>query len=386
MKVEVRDAAALNALKPLEVAAYLRAKGWRREADLNGKGSLWLQTFANGEELDITLPLTRDLADYALRMGELLQTLAVAEHRSELEVLRDVTTTTADLVRVRASSRSGENGTLPLDQAVNFVERSREMMLSAACATLQKRAFFATRKPQQAMDYIREVRMGQTEQGSYVLTILSPVAPELKAAQESAQGELLPPEPYERKVTRTLVAALAALDEAARRAAMNGDMAPFTDAIRRGVSANLCAAVVGLAEVSPGDALDVQVSWARTRPVDDKAPARVMFGSDSIPIIEEAARHFRDTAPIEDFDVEGFVTRLDREPAAKEGDVTVEGIVEGHMRRIGMRLEPNNYSEAVRAHDFRLKVKCTGELTKVGRGHRLESPRHFEVITEEEPN
>ena len=31
------------------------------------------------------------------------------------------------------------------------------------------------------MDYLRQVRMGQTEQGSYVLTILSPVAPELKA-------------------------------------------------------------------------------------------------------------------------------------------------------------------------------------------------------------
>ena len=33
---------ALQALKPLEVASYLRVQGWRQEADLNGKGSLWL--------------------------------------------------------------------------------------------------------------------------------------------------------------------------------------------------------------------------------------------------------------------------------------------------------------------------------------------------------
>lgn len=385
MKVEVRDAAALSALKPLEMAAYLRAKGWRKEADLDGKGSLWLLAVPDVEEFDVTLPLKRDLADYALRMGELLRTLAVAESRSELEVLRDLVTTTADLVRVRAPSHSAENGTLPLDQAVSFVERSRDMMLSAACAALEKRAFYAKRKPQQAMDYLRQVRMGQTEQGSYVLTILSPVPPELKAAQ----GELLPTEPaepYERHVTRTLVAALAALDEAARSAAMNGDMAPFTEAIGRGVSANLCDAVVGLAEVSLGDALDVQVSWSRTRPVEDKTPARVRLGSDSIPIIEEAARHFRDATPIEDFEVEGFVTRLDRGPSATEGDVTVEGIVEGHMRRIGMRLGPNTYSDAVRAHDDRLKVKCTGDLTKMGRGYRLESPRHFEVAAEEKTN
>ncbi|MGF1641977.1 MAG: hypothetical protein ACFCUO_13605 [Rhodospirillales bacterium] len=383
MKVEVRDPTVLSAVKPLEMAAYLRARGWYKEADLDGKGSLWLHAVEDGEEFDVTLPMRRDLADYALRMGELLQTLAMAERRSELEVLRDVMTTTADLVRVRAASHSAENGTLPLDQAVSFVERSRDMMLSAACAALEKRAFYAKRKPQQAMDYVRQVRMGQTEQGSYVLTILSPVAPELKAAQ----GELLPKEPvepYERQVTRTLVAALAALDEAARRAAMNGDMAPFTEAVGRGVSANLCDAVVGLAEVSPGGALDVEVSWSRTRPVKGKAPARVLLGSDSIPIIVEAARHFRDTAPVEDFEVEGFVTRLHRGTQATEGDVTIEGIVEGHMRRIGVRLGPNNYSDAVRAHDERLKVKCTGELVKAGQGHRLESPRHFEVFADDE--
>ncbi len=114
--VALRDQAALNAMKPLEMAAYLRAKGWRKEADLDGKGSLWLQALADGEEFDVTLPLKHDLADYALRMGELLRTLAVVERRSELEVLRDVMTTTADLVRVRAPSHSAENGTLPLDR------------------------------------------------------------------------------------------------------------------------------------------------------------------------------------------------------------------------------------------------------------------------------
>jgi hypothetical protein len=385
MKVAVRDPAALCALKPLEMAAYLRAMGWRKEVDLDGKGSLWLKAAAEGEEFDVTLPLKRDLGDYALRMGEVLGTLAEVERRSELEVLRDVMTTTADLVRVRAPSHSAENGTLPLDQAVSFVERSRDMMLSAACAALKKRAFYAKRKPQQAMDYLRQVRMGQTEQGSYVLTILSPVPPELKAAQ----WELLPVEPvepYERQVTRTLVEALAALDEAARGAAMNGDMAPFNAAVSRGVSANLCDAVVGLSEVSAGEALDVQVSWSRTRPLEERALARVMIGSDSMPIIEEAARHFRETAPVEDFDVEGFVTRLARGPEAQEGDVTVEGIVEGQMRRVVMSLGPENYGHAVSAHNERLSVKCTGELVREGRGLRLQSPRHFEVIADEEGN
>jgi hypothetical protein len=78
--------------------------------------------------------------------GRFLHTLAEVERRSQLDVLRDIETTTADLVRVRAPRRDTENGTLPLDQGVAFVECSRDMVLAAACAAIDKRPFFAKRK------------------------------------------------------------------------------------------------------------------------------------------------------------------------------------------------------------------------------------------------
>lgn len=148
MKAEVRDATALSELKPLEVAAYLRATKWQKEADLNGKATLWLKTGPTGEELDVTLPSRREFADYVLRMGEVLRTLAAAEERSELEVFCDLTTTAAaDVVRVAVQTISSDNGTLGIDQAVQLVERSRDLMLSAACAAIEKRALYAKRKP-----------------------------------------------------------------------------------------------------------------------------------------------------------------------------------------------------------------------------------------------
>ena len=147
------------------MAAYLRAKGWRQETDLDGKGSLWLLQ-ADGSEFDVTLPARRELGDYVLRMAEVLRAVADAEGRSQTDVMRDVQTTTADLIRVRAPSRNAENGTLPLDQAVTFVEQSRDLMLAAACAAIDKRPVFAKRKAQQAMDYLSHIRMGQSERGS----------------------------------------------------------------------------------------------------------------------------------------------------------------------------------------------------------------------------
>jgi hypothetical protein len=385
MRVAVQDAVTLRALKPLELAAYLRGKGWRQEADLAGKGSLWLLKHPDGSEFDVALPARRELGDYALRMAEAIQTLSDAERRSQLEIIRDIQTTTADLIRVRAPSREAENGTLPFDQAVSFVERSRDMMLAAACAALDKRSVYAKRKAQQAMDYLGHVRMGQTERGSYVLTILSPVPPELRPAQ----GTLLPAEPedpYERLVTRTLMDALKALEVAARDAAIEGEMTPFQQAVGKGVSANLCDAVVGLSAVSPGEGLDIQVSWSHTRPIDAATPSRVQLGSDSIPLIEEAARQFREAASWDDVEIEGIVTRLDRGATASEGDVTITGSVEGHMRRITLRLGIEAYSQAIQAHEERRTVRCTGELVKEGRGYRLKDPRRFEIpMVDESP-
>ena len=382
MKVAIQDPVALRALKPLELTAYLRSKGWRWKADLHGKGSLWVWRSPEGREFDVALPSKREVGDYALRISELIHTVAEAESRSQLDVLRDVETAAADVIRVRASSQEAAAGSLPLERGVAFIERCRDLVLAAACTALDKRAYFAKRKPQQAMDYLTNVRMGQTERGSFVLTMLSPVPPALTPSQGSF-FTAEPPEPYERQVVRTLIDALDALGGAAREAAAHGGMEPFQQAVSRGVSANLCEAVIGLSAVDSGEGLDVNVSWSPSRPAGNGALARVQLGGDSIPIIREAARQFRETAPAEDLAIEGVVTRLDRGADATEGDVTIAANVEEHLRRVVVRLAGDTYSQAVKAHDNRQTVKCTGDLVKEGRGYRLQNPRYFEVVLQD---
>jgi len=384
MSANVLASDALRALRPLEVASYLRVHGWRQEADLNGKGSVWLLPAEDGrEEADITLPLQRDLGDFALRMGDVLRTLRQVERRPEPEILQDLMTTSCDLIRVRAPSREAESGSLPLEQAVAFVERSRDLVLAAACAAITKRAYFATRKPTKATEYLSKVRMGQTERGSYVLTILSPVAPAL-APEGELPLDLEPSEPYERRVTRTLAEGLAAMEQAARGAAASGGMGGFEQAVRLGVSANLCDAVTGLSAVSPGEGLDIRIAWSRTRPVPNTVPSRVFLGSDSMPLIQEASRLFKDTAAVEDVELQGFVTRLARGPTEISGEVTLEGLLDGQLRRAIVELGEGIYSQAVQAHEQRQRVACAGDLVKERGGFRLQNPRHFRVLAVEE--
>ncbi len=379
MKAAIQDSVVLSSLGPLELMAYLRARGWKQEAEISNKGSIWV----HDNDTDVVLPARRQFGDYALRVSEVLRTLSKAEDRSELEVLRDIQTTTSDLVRIRIADKHTEAGTLPLENAVRFVEHARDLMLAAACAAIEKKPVYAKRKPQQAMDYLNHVQMGQTERGSFVLTILSPVAPELRPAQGTLLPESEPQDPFERQVTKTLMSSIHALDSAARDATSQSNMEPFQSAVSAGVSANLCDAIVGLSAVSSGEALALTMSWSRTRPVASTFQNQVRLESDAIPVIEEAARVFREVAPLEDYEVTGFVRASDRPFDAVQGDITLDALVDGKFHRVTIPLTPSDYSLALKAHDVRKIVTCTGELIKQGRGYRLQNPRYFRVLDTE---
>ena len=98
-----------------------------------------------------------------------------------------------------------------------------------------------------------------------------------------------------------------------------------------------------------------------------------------MPIFSEAARIFRATSPIPDFELHGFVSRLERPESASEGSVTIVGLVDGRPRKVDLRLGGPEYGIAARAHVERAAVVCLGELRKRGNGLTLEHPRGFAV-------
>ena len=382
MKAAIHDADTLRGLKPLEVVQYLRAKGWQQEGDLGSKATLWVTGTDTGNE--IVLPMRRELGDFDLRMSEVLRTLEKVEARSQLDILRDLQAASSDLIRIRAHTGNTADGTLPIEAAVTFVERARDLMLAAACAAIDKRSYFATRKPAQATDYLDQVRIGQTERGSFVLTILSPVTPLLKPAGTGNPFPAEPSEPYERSVTRTLALSLAAVRAAADIAAAQGNPKPFIDAVGQGVSANLCEALVGLAQVSPSDGLDIGISWSPNRAMTTSTPQRVTLPADTIPLLKEAARLFRETGPVEDFELQGGVVGLSRPEGTATGRVTVAGFIESRARKVLLDLGEPDYTTAIRAHAEEAIVLCTGELVKEGRSFRLQNPRRFQMLGDSE--
>jgi len=377
MKTTIRDRETLESLKPLEIVSYLRSTGWTARRVLPERYSEW--TRRNGDDdYQVVVPLAR-FDDFALRMGELLSTLEVAEARSQIQILTDLSFSNADIVRISSDVAETADGTIPIQDAVTLVQRARDAVLAAACSAIEPRAYFAPRKFDRALEYVRKVKMGQTERGSYTVTVVSKVSPVLQPPELPA-GDA--EEPYERRVIKTFGTGLAKIRAAATQAAATGRLDAFEEGIASGISANLCNALVGMIEDREFvRGLDFGFSWSRTRPlVQEAIPQHVFISPDSFPVIEEAGRRLREISPQEEFELVGIVVKLDRGIEERVGRVTVLGFIEDRPHNIRLELSGDDYSTAVTAHDERKLIQARGDLFKEGRSYVLKDPRGIRII------
>lgn len=379
MRASIKDADVLGAVTPVQIIAYLRAHGWKRGDDNAGLSVYWIG--GSEDEYELLVPSSRALSGYVRRIADILRLVSDSEDRSELDVYRDIVTSTVDIIRIRAIDSSFNDGTIPIEGGVALVERARDLLLAAASSAYDPRPVFYSRKPSAAVDYMRHARLGQTEHGSFVVTIHAPVPPELQSTFEGMPSE----EPFERAVTSTLARATAAAQAAVVRAASDGAVAAFEDAVRVGVSANLCDALVGFHEIADVDAVSVTTSWAAVRPVSaDLAripPATIR--RDALPLLREASRVFRWKNPERAREVAGYVVRLQQRPNHLGNVSIVEAT--SSRRQIQIRdLASPEYDIFIRAHAEMKRVRVVGDVAKEGRGWALKNPRDIQVVADEE--
>lgn len=382
MKVDIREREVFQNLNPVEIASYLRSTGWHDIALQPNHSSSWKKSI-DGGSFELLLPLNRAISDFVSRMADVVSDLAAVEQRSQLEILTDLQTAGADVLRVRLRNPESANGTLPIEQGVSLVDNTRELLLAGACAAVEPRPYFATRKPDLANQFLSNLRFGQSERGSYVLTILSPVPPHLAPVD----GELFEiEEPFARRAVWTLSRALQALREAADIALSSGRADPFNEAVSAGVSSNLCSALARMAKGVPATCeLALSWTWARSRPVETGAIRDVVFPGDRVPVIDEAARLLKVTAPREEVEIHGVVMKLQKEgeEGPPAGPVTILAFIDGTPRRVTVPLAMEDHRVAIQAYERGIAVACTGDLIKSGRQYTLQNPRGFTFVSEE---
>ena len=371
MRVDIRDRDALQAVSPEGLAAYAKGAGWAKVESYGAHSDVYA-----AEQLpEIILPRTQLLGDYASVVARLIEIFAEVSERDELALYRDLVTANRDFVRVQAGG-SGD-GSLSVNDGVDLVGGSRDLLLAAACSLGEPRPLYRAGANKDANDLLNRVRLGQTEQGSFVIAMLIPIVP--LPVPSRFPGAADDDAPIERQLTIRLIEALTAARKATE-STVTGDDAGFTGAVEKGVSANLCEALDRL--ISPFPTLDVTVTWARTRP-RKSAASIVRFVNADAPILREAARSLRQREPEPDVRLVGPVHRLRRDEWDENGVVTMRAIVGRQWRSVKVYPKRTDYDLLTEAHRTKAHVAMTGDLERADR-LELRNARITSVIANED--
>ena len=380
MKVRILDASALNVVTPRALAAYSGSVGWAKVEPYGDVADVW-----SGKGLpEIVLPRTNRLGDYASVVSRLIEIFSEERGQGELAVLKDLLEADHDVIRVRVIE-GATNGSIALDTGVEMVSQAREMVLAAARATVgPPQRVYRGRANKKATAFMERVRLGQTEHGSFVVSLMAPVAPTTATLWDDSRPWLTD-EPLSRRVVLRLIEALQASRQAAERWSSGSFRQEFDAAISAGVSANLCDAVVNLIEST--DRFDVSVAWATSRAAR-LPPARIEFSEAHRLALKAFAQALRIDGPRPEIPLLATVHRLTRDKGELEGVVVLKTEIDGRIYSVNAVLDEKNYGVAIRAHETGRRIIVNGDLERIGQRWRITnaSVRELPVGPDDQPH
>lgn len=359
----------LFSINPSVVNFYLRSHGWQKYGSYADIGNIY---YLGNEARQILAPTSSDFRDYADVLFNVINELAKIEERSAEQIYKDLQVTDSDIVRIRIPTKA-DGSSISLAEGKELVEQSYSLLMSAACSAVKPQMVCRLARNKDVAAYMEQLQMGQTERGSFVLTLLSKIPPILEPDlfEES--------ESFSRKVVRTLINSLLSVKTAIAR--VNGgeqDIAAFEERIHDGVSANLCEALSKL----PEERVDIFVNWALTQPLGERF--HCSFSRADKDLLHEAGEVLRRKAPRSDEMLTGFVTKVHSENPEQGGLVTFKFLLDDTLKPVSANFDSVLYKQLIDAHKNHSEVCIEGDLQpQDGRGGWvLTNPRNLEIIPE----
>ena len=358
MILQTPKANTLESIRPETLSQYLRARGWQESGDFLGNASVWHQ----GEELEVLLPKSEQLRDYKTRVREIIDVLEISEHRDRQQILNDLLLQPTDLIKIRIDSPDIIGGTIPIDEAVRLYEATSKIMKFVASATVEPRSVYRGGMFAEVREYLQELRVGETEQGSYIINVLSPIMHEH--------------ENFGRKVNISLNTALAAINATTKDVLAGSNIEIFEQSVESGVSSNLCDALLEVGSYTDLQDLSFRWQWSPMWDAPSITKEKLALSKQTFPVLKEASKLLKSRdiirkrseskSHLQNSDrltlISGKVIGLERRDDSAIASVTVLTKIEGRDREVLLELSEVFYAKAVHAHLARRKITCYGEI------------------------
>lgn len=375
---------AVPELKFTELQAYLRNTGWAR-IDAPKQSIALFQKQIGNSFFETLLPLSKDYSDYSYRIIDVLESIAQAENREVHQVLTDLSIPPGDTVRFRVINKDTLGGTISFLEGFNLLESAKKALFTTACDIVQPEKYHKRLRLKGAQQFIEECRLGQTEKGSFIASVICPFVnqtPEDKAQQLSIFNQA---EEFKhsltRKVTTRLMSSLAEVKNAIDRGEENRIIDLQGDNI---ISGNFLESIVELNSTKETTEIEIITNWSVFAEEQPQIAKAIKFSDDYIPVLENIISKIK---PIDKDIEDNFVGKISLTKAdpdihsRTEGEIILNYIIgdEEKVSKARVILNNEDYDKACEAHKEGKSVKIKGKLVTTGRSKTIENPS-FEVV------
>lgn len=359
---------------------FLNKLGWEKTNDLNEYYTVWHSPIIDERQEELVVPITNKVFRLERDLNNIIKTLMSFYDKKEYQILDDFENSVKDQVKFRVKSEMTEDGYIPLVEGVRLLENTKEMLIASFLSISNKKKNYTGPHPENVNEAISNIKMGQTEEGSFIINIYLP-----NDYYEDGQPSLLEEESdsFTRKALTIMEQASTELiSKAETFEEQHNDLSVFDDSYLQGVSSNFCSAI---SEISSNGKNDVEIEIILNDTIDAKENIRkIEIKKEIIPIINNVKEYYKQDLTTENFVLIGHVTKLHQEVDDSEGDITLTCEIAGKLKKVKLDLNETFYTIAQEAHRNKSYLRCVGTLKINGRVTTLSNITEVLIISEDE--
>lgn len=352
---------------------YLNSFDWHENNSPALKEIVVMRKTINDQEEEIVVPRNQEYADFKQRIYDALTILSRLENIDLNDIISDLSSADSDILRIRISGNSVENGNIPFLDEMAIKEGFKKMLSAVACQVIEPKPFYKKLHKSEAELLLRNCMTGQSEKGSYIIKFYFPSFDSVELPEMPKKND----KPFARRVAEHL---MISLKDLVGRVETPAD----TNAINAPFNANFCYGLVEMKPIESKIDIDFQISWSDEIPCDKSIPRKAKIFDSYLPLISKVGERMKPQQEITQTDFIGKITALqgsENETGLMEGDVILALLVDDESKKAKTYLTPEFYSHACDAHKKNKYIRVSGQLQEKPRLSILQEVSTFEIVS-----
>lgn len=157
-------------IDPQVIIQYLKQTGWKQYD--YPKKDVAVYQYDDRDFYQVNIPLKKEFRDYQSVMYQNIQEIANKEGKGFEEILLYLLNPDVDILRLRFKNENIENGTILLSDIINIVTSIKKLLTESAKNATQHSLM---KQDETIHKFVNNCRMGQTEIGSYIISVEIPL-------------------------------------------------------------------------------------------------------------------------------------------------------------------------------------------------------------------